>query len=1048
MTDHKRRILIVLSLLGALLSILGGAAIFSQRQMRLRGTLDGYPDIGLPPRVPVLGVNADLTQYAPDELDENLTLIRETGFVWVRQTFSWERIEHRPGEYLWDEYDPVVETAAAHDLQLVAALDVLPGWASGAPSDHLQAFAAFAGEVAERYGDTIDVYQIWDEPNLSSGWGGQPADPVGYAAMLEAAYGPIHAADPDALVLAAGLAPTIETGLNNLSDVLFLEALYANGAAPYFDGAVGKPYGFDTGPADRRIDANRLNFSRFVLLREVMERHGDTDKPLWASHFGWNSLPDGWTGQPSLWGQTTPDQQAAQTVAAYRRALVEWPWAGALILDHWQPDVPSDDPRRGFALRGQDGTLSPTADAIRELADLSNAALWPGIYVATDANPLLDFSGKWEFSDLGADFSEHNPSVVDVPFAGDSLATIIRRGDYRAHLYVSIDEQPSAILPRDERGTYLVLTSPDYQPRIEAMPIAAGMEAGQVHTAHIEAERGWDQWALVGFAVGSHVNTTLYDLLIGVTGLLAVTLLALAVYHSRRLASPGPLRRLIHWLASGLSQTAHLILSLAAALGFWVGAALTWGGLIPNLVRKLGEGPSLLVTALTAGVFYYSPWLVLTLIALVMLFVLIYARPQHGVALIVFFSPYWLHPRPMFERMFSMVEVVSLVTFLVWSIRVAERRINGWPSLRSLWRVMTPLDKSVVAFVGLSLLALSWSPLIGVAITELRQMALEPAIVYLVMRTLPFSRAERWRVADLFILTGTIVAVIGLYQYQTGLSLITAEGGIPRLRSVFNSPNNVALYLGRAIPLCLAVALIGGMRWRRWAYGICGILMVAAFRYTLSKGGLLLGLPAGIATVIILWGGRWGLLAVIAGIALEGLALIPLSRLPRFQGLFDLTSGTSTSFFRVSLWKSTLRMLQDHPITGVGLDQFLYQYRGHYILPDAWQEPDLSTPHNFILSYWVRLGILGVAVGAWMQVAFWRLALALHRLFRHGDPERRALVAGLMGGMAAFIAHGLVDEGYYLIDLAFVFFMMLGLLYQLGAEAQAEHRLPADPEVI
>jgi hypothetical protein len=34
--------------------------------------------------------------------------------------------------------------------------------------------------------------------------------------------------------------------------------------------------------------------------------------------------------------------------------------------------------------------------------------------------------------------------------------------------------------------------------------------------------------------------------------------------------------------------------------------------------------------------------------------------------------------------------------------------------------------------------------------------------------------------------------------------------------------------------------------------------------------------------------------------------------------------------------------------------------------------------------------------------------------------------------MAAFIAHGLVDEPYFLIDMAFVFFMTLGLMHQIG----------------
>lgn len=1040
MNNKKRRQWITSSLLwaGIVIGLLGTVAVIAQRQILLRGTLNGYPDLNLPPRTPVLGVNADLTQYSAPELEENLDLIADTGFVWVRQVFDWRSIEPEPGVYDWESYDAIVNAAAARGLRIAAVLWGSPGWAASdpaAPPGDLADLSRFSAAFAGRYGDRIDVYQVWDEPNLAAGWGGQPADPIGYAAMLEAVYEPVHQADPGALVLTAGLAPTIETGPDNLSDVLYLRALYENGAASFFDGVAGKPYGFDTGPDDRRANSNLLNFSRVLLLRREMERFGDEGKPLWVSHFGWNALPDGWDGQPSAWGQTSPQAQAKQTIAAYRRALLEWPWSGALILENWQPNTSFDDPRWGFALRDAQGDLSPTATAIREQAELFNSALWPGVY--TPLEPLLDYSGEWKFSDLGADFSEANESIVDVPFAGDSLAAIIRRDNYRAYLYVDVDGNPSASLPHDEQGAYLVLTSPDYKPRIEAMPVASGLLPGEKHIAHIEAARGWDQWALVGFTVGRHVNTTTYDLL-------AVGLLALAVFSTavliRRVGGhadkPGWVDRLVGWMADGMNDILHLVLSLASALAVWLGSALTWGGLIPDLTRRLGEGPSLLLTALTAGVFYFSPWLILTLVALVALFLLIYARPAVGLALVMFFTPYYFHPRSLFDRAFSMVELTSLLTLIAWAIHmVADRREQGWPPLRTLWRAMTPLDKAVAAFVGLSILAVSWSRLTGVAVTELRQMVLDPVIVYLVLRTMPFSREERWRIVDMLVLTGVVVTVIGLYQFMTGSNLITAEAGMQRLRSVYNSPNGAALFLERIIPLTAAVVLIGGAKWRRWAYGAAGILTGAAAILTLSKGGLLLGLPAGLAVIVILWGGRRGVIAVIAGIVLEGLALIPLSRIPRFQGLFDITSGTSTSFFRVKLWQSTVQMLRDHPLTGVGLDQFLYEYRGHYILPGAWQEPDLSTPHNFLLSYWVRLGIVGLAVGLWLQVTFWRRATRLFRRFKGTDVELRALAAGLMGGMMAFIAHGLVDEAYYLIDLAFIFFMMLGLIHNMSEEA-------------
>ena len=205
---------------------------------------DGFPAADLPSRPPVLGVNVALTGYDDVELTENLDLIAQTGFVWMRQVFAWDEIEGERDEYDWVAYDRIVEEAAARDLRLAAVLWQSPAWAAPdptAPPADLADFAAFAGRLAERYGGQIDVYQIWDEPNLASGWGGEPASAVEYAALLEAAYTAIHAADPDATVLTAGLAPTVETGPDNLSDFLYLRALYDNGAAPFFDGVAGKP---------------------------------------------------------------------------------------------------------------------------------------------------------------------------------------------------------------------------------------------------------------------------------------------------------------------------------------------------------------------------------------------------------------------------------------------------------------------------------------------------------------------------------------------------------------------------------------------------------------------------------------------------------------------------------------------------------------------------------------------------------------------------------------------------------------------------------------
>ncbi|MCB8946806.1 MAG: hypothetical protein H6653_02215 [Ardenticatenaceae bacterium] len=58
------------------------------------------------------------------------------------------------------------------NLTLVPLLDGNPDDAF-APVE-TAVFAQWAAEFAERYGDTIQFYIIWDEPNLASHWGNQP----------------------------------------------------------------------------------------------------------------------------------------------------------------------------------------------------------------------------------------------------------------------------------------------------------------------------------------------------------------------------------------------------------------------------------------------------------------------------------------------------------------------------------------------------------------------------------------------------------------------------------------------------------------------------------------------------------------------------------------------------------------------------------------------------------------------------------------------------------------------------------------------------------
>jgi len=240
--------------------------------------------------------------------------------------------------------------------------------------------------------------------------------------------------------------------------------------------------------------------------------------------------------------------------------------------------------------------------------------------------------------------------------------------------------------------------------------------------------------------------------------------------------------------------------------------------------------------------------------------------------------------------------------------------------------------------------------------------------------------------------------------------------------------------LDRVIPLALAVALFGPGLLRRWLYGLGALIMAAACIATFSKGALLLGLPAGIGLVLVAGAfrlrNRWPVWVLGAG-GFSGLLLLAfLFRTPRFADLLNFQSGTS--FIRLNLWQSAWRMALDHPWLGVGPDNFLYAYRSHYVLPAAWQELNLSHPHNILLDLWTRLGLLGVIAGAWAVGAGARLAW---RLYRSAGSDTWPLALGLLAGLVVAVVHGMIDNSLFLIDLMALFLMSLALLRRFSCES-------------
>lgn len=279
------------------------------------------------------------------KIQHTLQLVREMGANTIVEFFPWAYIEVANDSYSWASADRIVRYARNEGLHIIARMGLVPEWArreipeayatlNTLPESAYDDFAEFVALFAERYAGVIDHIILWNEPNLAFEWGYRQVDPAGYAALLRAVYARAHAANPNVVILAAPLAPTLEPpgSASGLNDLLYLDALYEAGAAPYFDALAVHTYGF-TEPPDAEPGFERLNFRRAELLHDIMQKHGDTAKPVYITETGWNDHPR-WTKA------VRPSLRAAYTVEALRLAETQWPWLEKMCL--WAFRYPTD----------------------------------------------------------------------------------------------------------------------------------------------------------------------------------------------------------------------------------------------------------------------------------------------------------------------------------------------------------------------------------------------------------------------------------------------------------------------------------------------------------------------------------------------------------------------------------------------------------------------------------------------------------------------------------------------------------------------------------
>jgi putative inorganic carbon (HCO3(-)) transporter len=253
------------------------------------------------------------------------------------------------------------------------------------------------------------------------------------------------------------------------------------------------------------------------------------------------------------------------------------------------------------------------------------------------------------------------------------------------------------------------------------------------------------------------------------------------------------------------------------------------------------------------------------------------------------------------------------------------------------------------------------------------------------------------------------------------------------------NPNILAGALVVLLPLIAAMAVAPlprqfrrGQALPRAGLLLLALLIVAVILLADSRGALLAA-GAGLLAVLALRWPRllWGLPVLLAAAVAVALWIGPAALLDQI-GSAGAVGGLDE---RLEIWSRALYALQDFSFTGVGLGAFdqviplLYPY---FLIPPS---IEISHAHNLLLQVGVDLGMPGlVAYLAILLVVFFRLISALR-----GSANRLhwALAAGVLGGLAAMLVHGLLDAALWGTKLAFLPWLLFALAMLAAIESPA-----------
>lgn len=314
----------------------------------------------------------------------------------------------------------------------------------------------------------------------------------------------------------------------------------------------------------------------------------------------------------------------------------------------------------------------------------------------------------------------------------------------------------------------------------------------------------------------------------------------------------------------------------------------------------------------------------------------------------------------------------------------------------------------LAAYAGVTMVAAVFSVNRGISIVDTKQLVLF-SIIPIAYRLLQGRRSLL--AVDIIITVGAIEAIVGIVQY----SIFDFDHLGQRVQG---SLSHYMTYSGiLMLVACTAAArIMFRQQDRTWASLVMPALLVA-LALTMSRNAWV-GVCAGIGLLFLLRDFR--LVALLPVTAALFIALAPTALTERLYSTFDLADPTNRD--RVAMMRTGVRIIKDHPVTGVGPDAIRLVYP---VYRDPLAERQLNPHlHNVPLQIAAERGLPALAIWIWF------IAVLIRDLARKTrSSPLRSLPTAALAGVVAMLAAGLFEYNFGDSEFLMLFLVLVTLPY-------------------